>query len=92
MTQKPDDLEALKTICNALEPFDETDRERILRWTTERLGMKTPAPITQQILPTQNTTPTITPTTHSGSKDVKTFLTEKAPNSVNQSRYPYIRF
>jgi hypothetical protein len=84
MTHKPDDLEALKTICNALEPFDETDRERILRWTTERLGMKTPAPITQQIIPTHNTAPTTTPTTHGSAKDIKTFLLEKAPNSANQ--------
>jgi len=85
MSQKPDDLAAIKTICDALEPFDEGERERILRWASERLGLKgmVPAPPqTQQGAPPPNSGQPVV--THQGSKDIKTFLDEKNPNSANQ--------
>jgi hypothetical protein len=40
MTTKPDDLEAVRTIADTLEPFENPDRDRILRWVRERLGMQ----------------------------------------------------
>jgi hypothetical protein len=84
MTSKPDDLAAIKTICDALEPFDESERERIIRWASERLGIKNvPATVqTQQAF----TSPTAgqSPATQPGVKDIKTFLTEKNPTSANQ--------
>src|SRR5437870_864161 len=38
---KPDDLEAVRTIIETLQKFQEADRERILRWTREKLGLPT---------------------------------------------------
>ena len=40
MQSKLDDLEAVRTIITALEPFDEPERERIIRWASEKLGIK----------------------------------------------------
>ena len=45
MPQKPDDLDALRTIITALDPFDESERERIMRWASEKLGIKNISPI-----------------------------------------------
>jgi hypothetical protein len=86
MTNKPDDLGAIKTICDALEPFDENERERILRWASERLGIKNvvtaPSIQAQQIFtPAATGQPTIT---QPGGKDIKSFLDEKNPTSANQ--------
>lgn len=89
MSQKPDDLSAVKAICDALEPFDENNRERIIRWASERLGLKTSPPIALKNsshaippvaaysqAPEQNST--------GRNKDIKTFLEEKNPTSANQ--------
>jgi hypothetical protein len=86
MSQKPDDLAAIKTICDALEPFDEGERERILRWASERLGIKSS---THATTPEQVNTHTVGQPSHEvrghvGIKDIKTFLDEKNPTSANQ--------
>jgi hypothetical protein len=86
MSQKPDDLAAIKTICDALEPFDENERERIIRWASERLGLRNVSSfrsVDQSIPPASN------PHLHDlkpsfGAKDIKTFLDEKNPTSANQ--------
>lgn len=87
MSQKPDDLEAVRTICTALEPFDESERLQIIRWACERLGIKfaaaTPSPgQTFQTPPATGSTPLTG--VHEGAKDIKSFLNEKSPNSANQ--------
>jgi len=41
--QQVDDLEAVRSIAETLQPFPDLDRERILRWVRERLGMSAPA-------------------------------------------------
>lgn len=85
MSQKPDDLAAIKTICDALEPFDENERERILRWASERLGIKNIPVQTTQVQ--QTTVPPVAGqqvVTSTGGKDIKTFLDEKNPTSANQ--------
>lgn len=38
MTQ-PDEYEATRTVVAALQPFDDTVRERILRWVRDALNM-----------------------------------------------------
>jgi hypothetical protein len=87
MSNKPDDLEAVRTIVSALEPFDDNEKERIIRWATEKLGLKN---IPQQplssgtVTATQHATPHPHQHSHSGAKDIKTFLQEKSPNSANQ--------
>lgn len=39
MSTQKDDLEAVRNIAVILEPFDQAERERILRWARERVGM-----------------------------------------------------
>lgn len=84
MSQKPDDLDALRTIITALDPFDESERERIMRWASEKLGIKNIAPPMTQGVPPAANNPNIPPTTPGGIKDIKSFLTEKNPTSANQ--------
>jgi len=85
MADKPDDLEAVRIICGALEPFDEGDRERIIRWASEKLGIKNIIPTaTQNAGQISNAGTTPTPTGQAGSKDIKSFLQEKNPTSANQ--------
>jgi hypothetical protein len=41
MTKPADDLEAVRTLVDALQPFDHQDQERIIRWAKEKLGLPT---------------------------------------------------
>jgi len=41
MSGKTDDLEAVRVLADTLQPFAVEDRERIIRWARERLGMAT---------------------------------------------------
>ena len=42
MPDSMDDLDALRSVIEALEPFDAADRERVLRWACEKLGIAIP--------------------------------------------------
>ena len=59
---EPDDLEALKTIVEALKPFKPDDQDRILRWTREKFGLAVAPTIeTSRLSPEKFTgTPTAT--------------------------------
>jgi hypothetical protein len=46
MSSELDDFLAARTIVEALQPFNDLDRERILRWVREKLGMATMPPTT----------------------------------------------
>ena len=37
MAKKADDLEAVRAVVEALEPFGEADRQRIVRWAEEKM-------------------------------------------------------
>lgn len=82
----PDDLEALRGVVTALEPFDAPDRERIVRWACEKLGIAF-SPSTRAIgaepqPPTPPASPPLpTPVRATGKRDLRTFITEKAPAS-----------
>ena len=39
MAKKVDDLEAVRMVAAALEPFGELDRDRIVRWANEKLDV-----------------------------------------------------
>lgn len=84
MSQKPDDLDALRSILTALEPFDELERERIMRWASEKLGVKNLTPTITQTAPAASTNVNNPPSSQGGIKDIKSFLTEKSPSSANQ--------
>jgi hypothetical protein len=79
----PDDLDALRTILETLEPFDTGDRERILRWTMEKLGVRPSTNLDPSIA--TNSTGTPPPNTLGGqNQDIKTFVSSKNPQSDNQ--------
>lgn len=81
-TKKLDDLNAVRSIREALEGFEPEDQERILRWARESVGLKAAAPVP----PAASGTATLTPT-HGGAsqgqtaKDIRTFVDQKAPRT-----------
>jgi len=90
MTKPTDDLEAVRIVVQALEPFDSKDRDRIIRWSCEKLGMMTPqsAESTVQkepqalessaaLQPKQPQIPSRTPI------DIRSFILTKNPKSDN---------
>ena len=85
MTKPTDDLEAVRQISEVLEPFEADDRERIIRWVRERLGMATESPETPLTPVTQKQTvpqpPPAPLTGQPGQKNIKSFLEEKEPKT-----------
>jgi hypothetical protein len=83
MTKPADDYEAVRIIVDALDEFQGEDQERIIRWAREKLKLpgtalsSTPSLTTQ--LPHQPNASALpgAPT----SKDLRTFVSEKAPAS-----------
>lgn len=83
--QQLDDLQAVRTIADTLEPFSPEERERIIRWAGEKVGMSTSqgvgptatAVASHQPIVPRDEQPRIT-------RDVKTFVQEKAPQSDQQ--------
>ena len=84
-----DDYDAVKRVVVILQPFADPDRERIIRWTREKLGM-VPAP-------SVGSTPPPGPSGGAGSagtpgggvstppaSDIKSFITAKAPKNGTQ--------
>lgn len=87
MSTKPDDFDVAKIIVQALDPFEAQEKEKIIRWVCERLGI-----IQQTVIQTTPQREVIIEaanvqnpsTTQTKGKDIKTFLTEKYPKSDNQ--------
>jgi len=50
MTQTVDDLEAVRAIIKTLDPFEQKDKERIIRWVLEKLGQTTPSISQTQVI------------------------------------------
>lgn len=85
MTEKPDDLEAIRTIIKTLQDFEQEDQERIIRWSREKLGLPAETvsgsrvqvttllePGVRQLAPSQEIT------------DIKAFVAEKSPSSNSE--------
>jgi hypothetical protein len=85
MTKAKDDLEAVRLMVEALDGFSDEERERIIRWTREKLGMRTIPEAGHRSSPgiSDAVEPVPTHRQHSDgkSKDLKTFLAEKDPRS-----------
>lgn len=82
---KPDDLESVRVIVDALKPFHVEDQTRILRWAQEKLGLggappSLAAPPTQVNLPSIDAAAPAMPTP-SGARDIRSFLQEKMPSN-----------
>ena len=85
MTAKTDDLEAVRVLADTLQPFASEDRERIIRWAREKLGMAT-APVAAALPRVDATTIQDAPDAATSSAptavDIKKFVNEKAPRTV----------
>jgi hypothetical protein len=82
----PDDIDALRTITKALEPFRSEEQTRILRWVSEKLGLTTastppPQSPASQLSPT---TPPTSPPTAGKATDIKSFVAAKKPKNDMQ--------
>ena len=85
MTAQKDDLEAVRAVTAALEGFDASDQERIIRWAREKLGL-TVLPAVQprnsaseQLPPAPAGSTPASPAPPSSGKDLKTFYAERNP-------------
>lgn len=81
---KPDDLEAVRSIAQTIELFGDDDRERILRWVRERLGMAGAPVLASHPVPAPPAAPNssgASTATVSGTNDIKSFVSEKSPKS-----------
>jgi len=82
---KPDDLDAVKEIVDILGAFEESEKQRILRWVVEKLSLSL-APIDQAgIASTKYFQPAdshmgsvASPTSHT---DIRSFVEHKSPSS-----------
>lgn len=87
MTKPADDFDAVRLVIEALQPFDNNERERIIRWAAEKLGMVgtqvTPLPLASPGPATQSTT-LLAPMNSSVNKDIRSFVSEKNPRSDGQ--------
>ena len=80
---KVDDLEAVRVVAETLQPFTSDDRERIIRWAREKLGMTAgvaPTPGPRAEISVDTPRDAAVASSH-GAVDIKTFVTEKAPKS-----------
>ncbi len=85
MTKATDDLEAVRTIAQALEGFDAPDQQRIIRWAAEKAGLALTVGSGAPLPPGGGIPPNLNPTPPDGTtKDIKTFVAEKNPRSDNQ--------
>jgi hypothetical protein len=77
----PDDLEAVRAVVAALQPFEPGDQERILRWAREKLGLSaTSASAAIKDLSSEAIAaePSV-PAASTKSTDIKTFIEYKKP-------------
>lgn len=83
MSSKPDDLEAVRSVADTLQPFANDDRERIIRWAREKLGMTASvAPAVPPRIDLGGDAPRDTTVAGIQSAvDIKKFVTDKAPRS-----------
>jgi hypothetical protein len=88
MTKQPDDLEAVRTLVSTLEGFEKADRERIMRWACEKLGLPyAGSGSTAELVRTGTLKkdPSLQGSGGTGgTKDMKAFVAEKEPSSDNQ--------
>ena len=88
--EKHDDLETVRLISDALEPFSEDERERIIRWSREKLGMQLEGAEAPPSTPATNTPigsssgdnkPEQAP---QNGADIRSFVERKSPKNDNQ--------
>jgi hypothetical protein len=83
--QQLDDLEAVRKVIDALTEFDTGDRERVLRWAREKLGLAAEAPPGRA--GSAGTVVVSAPVPLApirGGTDIKSFIESKSPGSDTQ--------
>jgi hypothetical protein len=75
--QPADDLDAVRSIVSTLEDFEADDRERILRWAREKLGLSTPG-ISEQ---SEDRPPALKEVQAPAGTDIKSFVAAKKPGT-----------
>lgn len=89
MTEKKtfDDLDAVKVLVEALEKFNDGERDRIIRWACEKLGAKNVILNLPEIKGIQrpDTENGVSLQTSRSSTDIKSFVLEKKP--VNDAQF-----
>jgi len=91
-TPPPDDIDALRTITQALESFGADDQMRILRWASEKLGITPvstppqtpPTPTPPGSAPLPGTSTPAVPGIPGGRVDIKSFVASKQPKNDTQ--------
>src|SRR5712691_9057632 len=84
MTAKSDDLEAVRVLAATLEPFKGDERERIIRWAREKLGMSSTSTVPAIQRPAAAATLTdvvAKPLVLTSATDIKSFISQKDPKS-----------
>jgi hypothetical protein len=84
VTDKPDDLEAVRNLVEVLSAFAAEDQERIIRWAREKLGLPTQVPARAGGEEPLATDAASGQDGSGGAKDIRTFVAEKNPSSDNQ--------
>ncbi len=83
MANKLDDLDAVRTIVETLQPFEKVDQERILRWVREKLGLQQ-HPTEKQNASHREPEPKDKPGGGASARSIREFVAEKSPRSDNQ--------
>jgi len=81
--KKKDDLETVRLLAEALEPFSEEERKRIIRWSLERLGMPNIQTVPSGAGVEDKAVQTSVGTGYVVS-DIKSFVGKKIPKNDNQ--------
>ncbi len=87
MADKADDLDAVRTIVSALQPFEPGDQRRIIRWSMEKIGLSVATAGEGREAPSSrsNEERDVTGKPHpTGTRDIRTFISEKNPTTDNQ--------
>jgi len=85
MNKPVDDLEAVRTVVEAVQGFTDEEQQRIFRWAVEKLGLKPPFTVTQPLAPqltaAQEGLHEAAPPSAAGGQDIKSFVAAKQPRS-----------
>lgn len=86
MSKPVDDLEAVRTVVEAVQGFTDEEQQRIFRWAVEKLGLKAPPGGMQspspQFTPSVREGPRVTaPLLLTGTQDIRSFVAAKQPRS-----------
>lgn len=82
MSKQTDDLEAVRAVVSALQPFAREEQERIIRWAREKLGLALVSPVPpSEPIPLGNIPPQAASRPANVTADLRGFVAHKDPQS-----------